>query len=229
MKRPNEELSWDEAVSRYLRDNPDYFQRHEDLLEVLQIPHPGRGTAISLLEKQTGLLRARVATKDREWRGFVAAARDNDAIAEKWHRLAVSLIDATSLDDVFGCVYDLGRHELQLDAVVMVMGVDDPRILDVRSEFVPPDDILLNLALALAPSRPLCGRRSVLAEVAGLFGSAEEWISSVALVPLRDPARSGVLLLGSNDPERFPAGAGTVYLSRLGDLVMRATARYLNG
>lgn len=227
MKRPNEELSWEEAVARYLRDNPDYFQRHEDLLEGLRIPHADRGGASSLLEKQVALLRARIAAKDRERQGFLGVARDNDALAEKLHRLAVALIDAPSLDDVFGCVYDLGRHELHLDVVVIALGVDGGP-LGGRPEFVAPDDQRLRLALTLTRERPLCGPKPVLGGARGLLGAQESEIGSVALVPLRDPARSGVLLLGSHDPQRFPVGVGTVYLSRLGELVMRAAARQLN-
>ncbi len=227
MKRPNEELSWEDAVSRYLRDNPDYFQRHEDLLEILQIPHAGRGGASSLLEKQVALLRARIVAKDRERQGFLGVARDNDALAEKLHRLAVGLIDAASLDDVFGCTYDLARHELHLDVVVIVLGVDGGP-LGGRPEFVAPDDPRLRVALTLTQERPLCGPKAVLGEARGLLGTQESEVGSVALVPLRDPVRSGALLFGSHDPQRFPVGVGTVYLSRLGELVMRAAARQLN-
>lgn len=227
MKRPNEELSWEEAVSRYLRDNPDYFQRHEDLLEILQIPHAGRGSASSLLEKQVALLRARITAKDRERQGFLGVARDNDTLAEKLHRLAVALIDAPSLDDVFGCTYDLARHELHLDVAVIVLGIDGGP-LGGRPEFVAPDDPRLRAALTLTQDRPLCGPKAMLGQARGLLGTQESEVASVALVPLRDPVRSGALLLGSHDLQRFPVGVGTVYLSRLGELVMRAAARQLN-
>jgi len=227
MKRPNEGTSFEEAVSRYLRENPDYFQRHEDVLEILEVPHPGRGAATSLLQKQVALLRARASAKDREWQGVLAVARDNDALAQKLHRLAVTLIDAASLDDVLGCVYDLGRHALQLDVVVIALGVDGGP-LGGRAEFVAPDDLSLRLGLALAQDRPLCGPKSVLGEARRLLGAQEADVGSVALVPLRDSVRSGVLLLGSYDRQRFPVGVGTVYLSRLGEIVMRAIARQLN-
>ncbi len=227
MKQSSEELSWEEGVARYLRDNPDYFERHEELLDVLRIPHAGRGVAVSLLERQAVLLRERLAAKDRERQDFLAAARENDALAERLHRLAVALIDAASLDDVFGSVYDLGRHQLKLDAVTVLLGVDGGP-LGGRAEFVPPDDARLRRALALARDRPLCGPKAVLSEVRSLLGADEARIASVALVPLRDPVRSGLILLGSQDRDRFPVGAGTVYLGRFGDLVMRAVARQLD-
>jgi uncharacterized protein YigA (DUF484 family) len=227
VKQSSEELSWEEGVARYLRDHPDYFEQHEDLLEVLRVPHAGRGAAVSLLERQAAVLRERLVAKDRERRDFLAAARENEALGERLHRLAVALIDAASLDDVFGSVYELGRNQLRLDTVTVLLGIDGGPLAG-RAEFVSPDDARLRRALALSRGRPLCGPKTVLAEARGLLGADEARIASVALVALRDPVRSGVILLGSRDPERFPPGAGTLYLGRLGDLVMRAVARQLD-
>ncbi len=227
MKQSSEELSWEEGVARYLRDHPDYFEQHEDLLEVLRVPHAGRGAAVSLLERQAAVLRERLVAKDRERRDFLAAARENEALGERLHRLAVALIDAASLDDVFGSVYELGRNQLRLDTVTVLLGIDGGPLVG-RAEFVSPDDARLRRALALSRGRPLCGPKTVLAEARSLLGADEARIASVALVALRDPVRSGVILLGSRDPERFPPGAGTLYLGRLGDLVMRAVARQLD-
>lgn len=214
-------------VAQHLRENPDYFERHEDLLEGLKIPHVGRGAATSLLEKQLTLIRTRTAVREREWQGFLATARENDAIAENLHRFAVALIDAASLDDVLSSVYDLGRNQLKLDAVVVVLGVAGGP-LSGRGEFVAPDDARLTLALARAEGRPVCGPKALLSEARTLLGPQEARIASVALVPMRDAVRTGVLIFGSQDRERFPAGIGTVYLRRLGELVMRAVARHLN-
>lgn len=227
MKGPTEDRSWEAGVARLLRENPDYFERHDDLLEVLRIPHRGRGLATSLIEKQVAVLRERLALRDRERQNFLATARENDALSEKLHRLAVALIDAASLDDVFGSIYDLGRNQLKLDAVVIVLGIDGGP-LNGRAEFVSPDDARLRQGLALARDRPLCGPKTILATVRGLLGADEGRVASVALTPLRDPVRSGLLVFGSQDPGHFPVGIGTVYLSRLGELLMRAVARHLD-
>ncbi|MDA8360475.1 MAG: DUF484 family protein [Gammaproteobacteria bacterium] len=227
-KLPNEELSWEEAVARYLTENRDYFRRRADLLEVLDIPHAGKGGAISLIERQVEVLRARLAVKDREWQNFVAVARDNDALGEKLHRLAVSLIDAASLDDVLGSLYDLGRHELGLDRVVISLGVEGGS-LGGRAEFVPPDDPRLRQALALSGERSLCGPVGLLGDLRELLGADEAQMRSMALVPLRDPVRCGFVLFASRDEQRFPVGIGTTYLDRIGALFLRACARQLNG
>ncbi len=226
-KLPNEELSWEEAVCRYLAENRDYFRHHIELLEVLDIPDVGKGRAVSLIERQVEVLRRKLAAKDREWQSFVAVARDNDVLSEKLHRLAISLLDAASLDDVLGSVYDLGRHELRLDRVVIRLGATGGPLAG-RAEFVAPDEPRLRQALALAGERSLCGPVGLLGDLRGLLGTDDADMHSMALVPLRDPVRSGFILFGSRDEQRFPVGIGTVYLDRIGALFLRACARQLN-
>lgn len=226
-KLPNEELSWEEAVARYLAENRDYFRRHTNLLEILDIPHAGKGRAVSLIERQVEVLRSRLAAKDLEWQNFVTVARDNDALGEKLHRLAVSLIDAASLDDILGSVYDLGRNELRLDLVVIRLGARGGS-LGGRTEFVSPDDPRLRQALALAGERSLCGPVGLLGDLRALLGTDADEMRSMALVPLHDTVRSGFLLFASRDEQRFPVGIGTVYLDRIGALFLRACAHRLN-
>jgi uncharacterized protein YigA (DUF484 family) len=50
------------------------------------------------------------------------------------------------------------------------------------------------------------------------FRDAAEHVRSIALVPLRDTALFGLLALGSEDPQRFYADMGTLYLRRIGEL-----------
>ncbi len=50
---------------------------------------------------------------------------------------------------------------------------------------------------------------------------------SFAFLPLRTAHTFGLLGLASDDPDRFYAGMGTMYLTRLAELASVATARYL--
>ena len=52
-----EELS-DATVRDYLKDHPDFFERHPDMLDHLHISH-STGSAVSLVEKQVSVLRER--------------------------------------------------------------------------------------------------------------------------------------------------------------------------
>ncbi len=51
------ELTWEEAVARYLEDNPDYFLRQGEVLANLKVPHPETGEALSLIQRQVQVLR----------------------------------------------------------------------------------------------------------------------------------------------------------------------------
>ena len=56
------------------------------------------------------------------------------------------------------------------------------------------------------------------------FGDAAEHIRSLALVPLGETTVFGLLALGSEDPQRFFAEMGTIYLRRIGELTAGALA-----
>jgi uncharacterized protein YigA (DUF484 family) len=60
-----------------------------------------------------------------------------------------------------------------------------------------------------------------------LFGAAADAIRSTAVIGLNRRGLRGVLVLGSRDPQRFRPDMGTVYLARLGDLLMAGVARHL--
>ena len=46
-----------EDVARFLRDHPEFFEGHADLLASIRVSHPLRGRAISLQERQLEVLR----------------------------------------------------------------------------------------------------------------------------------------------------------------------------
>jgi uncharacterized protein YigA (DUF484 family) len=53
-------------------------------------------------------------------------------------------------------------------------------------------------------------------------------IRSQGLIAMRNGgATIGMIALGSEDPERFYAGMGTIYLERLGEMAAAALARVL--
>ena len=70
---------------------------------------------------------------------------------------------------------------------------------------------------------PQCGAAAGNAFVT-LFREAQEHIRSVALIPLGQTRTIGLLALGSEDPQRFYAGMGTLYLRRIGELAAGALA-----
>src|SRR5690606_12372353 len=109
----------DEAgVIEYLLQNPDFLERHPQLLAELHIPHPC-GPAVSLLEHQARVLRERNRTLQARLDELLAVARDNDRLAERIHHLTLELISAPHLEAVLFVLKDELRRNFDCDAIVI--------------------------------------------------------------------------------------------------------------
>src|SRR5262245_1990371 len=81
-------------VADFLKANPQFFDQHPQLLETIYVPHPHGGRAIPLTERQILTLREKVRALESKLGEFVQFGEDNDAIAEKVHRLSLALLGA---------------------------------------------------------------------------------------------------------------------------------------
>lgn len=215
------EITWEEAVARFLEDQPDFLLRHPELLAKLALRHDAGG-AISLIEHQVQTLRARNQDVSQQLHDLVAVARDNDALGARLHRFALAMIGAGSADDVLDTAAELLRREFRIDAVAMRLKREP---VGARAEYVGADDRRLNDLLdRFDGDKPLLDAARDESLRRYLFADAAQEIHSCALVPLGTAARDGVLALGSHDPTRFHVGMGTVFLARLGELLSRALA-----
>lgn len=219
------ELSWEDAVARYLDDHPDFFDRHPDVLVKLNLSHAIGGRAISLIERQVGALRETNTALERQLRELVVIARENDVLAARLHRFALAMSDSASLDDVFDTAYEMLRREFKLDAAaILCCRESGPGF--ARAELAGADARLQDVLKQLNGGRPLCGGKFDESLSRYLFGARAAEIKSSALIALGNKDPLGVLCLGSHDPHRFHPGMGTVYLVKLGDILMHSIARF---
>ena len=77
-----------EVVSDYLRDNPDFFNQHPEVLSELKITHVGDG-AVSLVERQVATLRERNAELRRRLDALMSVAEQNEALLEALRKLSL--------------------------------------------------------------------------------------------------------------------------------------------
>lgn len=228
-KLPSEEfqteLSWEEAVARYLEDHPDYFQRYPETLSRILLSHETGGKAVSLIERQVQVLRDQNQALQRQLRELVSNARENDVLSGRLHRFATAMIGCTSLDEVLDTTYDLLRQEFKLDAVVILLRGRPTQ--GGRAELVPEDDKRLNtLFQQFSSGKPICGGKFEDSLMSYLFSGRASEIKSSALIPLGEKNPHGVLGLGTQDPHRFHSGMGTVYLTRLGEMLTHSLVRH---
>ncbi|HRC72178.1 MAG TPA: DUF484 family protein [Candidatus Competibacter sp.] len=208
------------AVLAYLRGHPQFFADHPDLVESLRVPHPCK-PAVSLLEYQNRLLRERGQRLHDKLLELVAIARDNDRLAERVQRLALTLLDARGgLDELLHGIKAILRDEFKADCIVLCLAEPPTAGLSAVEEFLRPDVVGLFEEVFRA-GQPQCGRLSP-EQAAVLGGQGDANVASAALIPLIGGNWRGLLAVGSSDVRRFHSGVGTFFLERIGELVSQA-------
>jgi uncharacterized protein YigA (DUF484 family) len=214
-------------VARYLQANPKFFEDYHDLLAHLHVPHPHGGRAISITERQILTLREKSRSMEHKLAELIRFGEENDAIGEKVHRLGLGLMAAENYETLVQALYALLNEDFAVPHVAMRLW--NTVLTREGPEFAPVSDETHAFAGEL--SRPYCGTAGDL-EAHSWFrreeGDGGERVRSVALIPLKREAQTvGLLALGSEDPQRFYAEMGTLYLSRIGEMVSVALLREL--
>jgi len=226
-EEPQTEVSWEEAVARYLEDNPEFFAARPQLLAQLQLVHPEKGTAISLIERQVEVLRDQNQFLQRQLRELISNARENDVIGHRLHDFACALLQADGLDQVLEVSESRIRDKFRLDAVALRVAASRDGLSERPEVVAPKEEGLKELLQWVAAGAPAFAADLTDSLRSQLFGPVAETIRSIVVVPLMGPGLRGAMVLGSQDPHRFEAGMATDYLVRLGELVQVALGRYL--
>lgn len=208
-------------VAQYLRDHPEFFEQYADLLADIFIPHPHGGHAISITERQILTLREKSRLLESKLAELLQFGEENDAIGEKVHRLGTSLIDASDREQAIErFVYNLTEDFAVPHVALRVWGLSDADA--ARPENQPVSDAVKELAVNL--NEPYCGPH-VAEEVQAWFGEAADKLRSFAQLRLTAGDAAGLLVLASEDAQRFYPEMGTLYLKRIGDLLSAALQR----
>ncbi|HWH46992.1 MAG TPA: DUF484 family protein [Burkholderiales bacterium] len=211
-----------EDVAIYLQDHPEFFDEHAEVLMAIQVPHPHGGRAIPLAERQIVSLREKTKMLEAKLRELVQFGEENDALGERVHRASLELIKAPHLEAMLGAIYYNLREDFSVPHVSMRMWSEAAH--PSLAEFEPASPEARVFAESL--HHPYCGGKPMF-ETGRWFGEAESIVKSFAYVPLRADNVFGLLILASEDPQRFYADMGTLYLKRLGELVSAGLSRYL--
>jgi uncharacterized protein len=203
----------EDDIATYLRLHPQFFDHHPELLESINVPHPYGGRAIPLAERQTVALREKAKVLEGKLGELIQFGEENDAISEKVHRLSVAIAAARDFPALAQSLYFHLREDFAVPHVALrVWGKSVPVDFD---EAAAVDEAQRRHAATMAA--PQCGPAAG-NPFAPWLGEAAEHVRSLALVPLGQTAVFGLLLLGSEDPQRFYPEMGTLYLRRIGEL-----------
>ncbi|ABB75832.1 Protein of unknown function DUF484 [Nitrosospira multiformis ATCC 25196] len=211
-----------EEIAEYLRANPEFFEAHASMLADIQVPNPHDGRAISLSERQILALREKNQILQDKLEELILFGKENDAIAEKMHKLAVSLLAFRRLPDLLdGLTFALRESFLVPHSVLRIwnIGIDGP----LPPEFLPVSSEVHAMAENLL--HPYCGPH-VPDEIRSWFGEQAEHLRSFAMTALHGDQTIGLLVMGSEESQRFYPEMGTVYLGRLGELASASLKRF---
>lgn len=200
-------------IAGYLTAHPDFYNQFPELLTTLRITHPHGTHAISITERQVLSMRDKVQMLEGKLAELIHFGEENDAISEKMHKLAQDIVAVRDLPGLFGA---LDQHLKQGFAVPH----HAMRIWNTPESIVS-DALKHEISAQMHPS---CGALRH-AEAQEWFGEAAAHLKSFAAIPLRGEHTVGLLVLASEDAQRFYPDMGILYLDRLGQLVGAALTR----
>ena len=205
-------------IIQYLQDNPEVLMKYPDIFSELAIPHQ-TGAATSLVERQLKLLREENLSLKSKIDELVGIARENEELNQRFHRLALELMNTDQLHDVLAMVQDQVQTFFYTDFVCFrfLPGISvDSDILD--GLYLDADSGIVDSVKPWIEARkPVCGRQDEKIN-RELFGP-ELHIGSSAMIPLYHTKELGLLCLGSTSADRFGLSMGTIFLQQLGELV----------
>lgn len=210
-------------VAAFLQMHPDFFTRNEKLLEKLQVPHQ-TGRAVSLIERQTTVLREKNQNLTSHLSDLIDIARHNDAQFEKTKRMVLALLESETLDDIAVAIDESLCQDFASDATSLILFTHKP--LDVNNLRLMNREDAGVISGLIGTNLPSCGRLSE-AENSFIFSHDAAKVESAAVVPLVQGETLGLLSVGSFDPDYFSSNQGTVLLSYVGEVLSRVASRIL--
>jgi len=213
----------EDDIAHYLGSNPEFFERHAELLATVHLTSPHSRRTVSLQERQAEMLRDKIRMLEGRIMDMIRHGNDNLNLSDKllrWARDLFLVQEQMSLPDLIA-------QTIQVQFSVPQVAI---RAWGVASEFATADfaqGVSEDARLFASSLRePFCGVNSGF--------EATTWLEqptqaiSLAMLPLRpvDAANTapafGMLVLASPDAQRFTSTMGTDFLERIAGLASAA-------
>lgn len=208
----------EQDIVAFLRANPDFLDRHPELLRDLSIQHPS-GEAVSLLERQVAVLRDENTALRQRLEDLVRVAHENEALNRRIHALALKLMNAVGAQAIFSNLEQCLREDFGAERVATYV-FSEPSFVDgdELGAFVGRESKLRPaFAGVIEAGRTVCGPLSA-DQRATLFGT-ESPAGSAVVMPLGGKDWDGIVVIGNDDPGRYEVDMATDLLTYLSDVV----------
>jgi len=215
----------EQLVRDFLQDNPTFLDKNPDILESLTLPH-NAGNAVSLVERQVGVMRDRNKEMRNRLDNMLETAHDNDLLFEKTKRLVLNLLEAKNLPALVETVYDSLGKDFAIDFYSLTLLEDEKQLPSTMARVASIEKANEKVGTLLNSNRAVSG---VLREdeMTFLFGEKGLQVGSVAAVSLRFNNLYGILAVGNSDPNFYKSSMGTLFLSYIAEVLNRILPEYL--
>ncbi len=226
---PKQDKTTEHDIVQYLRDHPDFFEQHQDLLADMALLHES-GSAVSLIERQVSILREQKDDARAKLHALINVAEKNEQLSQRFNRLILALLDTQS----FGQVIDFIQQRFVKDFDAHSVSIRIIKGSLISQQQIPgsasSDNYNMEIFDKVIKNRkPVCGRLPM-DQLEQLFVDDYEKIRSAVLIPLIKDDKSeclGLLAIGSVDKDRFRADMGTLFLSHLSMVLTRVIEKHV--
>jgi len=203
-----------DEVAQYLLNTPAFFEQHLDMLTQITLPHPHGGRTISLSERQLFSLREKNKALEHKLQELLQFAKENEALQSKVHEFTNVLFAARDLVTLQEMIPHLLQDIFSVPHTVLRLW-----------QITPPSSEVMTFTDAQV--QPVCVHQAV-HDTANWFAEAGEQLHSFAYLPLHAGSVSvGLLVLASEDKQRFYSEMGTLFLQRIAEATSSALHPYL--
>jgi uncharacterized protein YigA (DUF484 family) len=200
-------------IADYLGSNPDFFERHAELLAAVHLSSPHNQRAVSLQERQAEMLREKIKVLEHRMMDMIRHGNENVMLSGRLLRWAASLFGIADAADLPAQIAsDIANRFAVPQVALRVWDVAPAMAQSTFAQGVSAE--VKQFAESL--SEPFCGLNTGF--------EVTDWLS--------DPAAAaslatliGLLVLASPDSQRFNSAMGTEFLERIAELCGAALAR----
>ncbi|HTV44682.1 MAG TPA: DUF484 family protein [Stellaceae bacterium] len=214
-------------VIGYLREHPDFLDRHPDALHLLRAPNRNGDGVLDFQHFMLERLRSDLQRVQDEHKKLIALSRGNLATQCRVHKAALTMLKAASFEHLLQIVTtDLA---VLIDVDVITLGIESSVARTTRLPL--PGIHLLRAGVVnqlLGPDRDVMLCTDVIGDPT-LFGAAAGLVRSQALVRLSFGRGGpvGLMCIGTRKPGTFDPGLGTELLNFLARAVEITIGQWL--
>jgi len=210
-----------DEVLAFLEDHPDFLQQHAERFGLHASPPAHDRVVVSLADRQLLEVKDRNRQLEARLHQLIRHGEANDQIINSAHQMSLALQRCLKLQQVVDALASCFHQDFSLDRVALRLwhpAAESSPLYNARHEVQ---------ALARNLSAPYCGPY-VNDEVLSWF-PASPVLQSFSQIALCDASGTsfGLLVLASDDAQRFTFDMYTHYLAQLGELISAALLRVL--